>query len=615
VRLRLNIVQLLALANAALLLAAAGVGWDVTRRYGELVYQFNANNAQQVADVAVTNLAWREYVHQVSEIGRNVAQSDVLRGLLAVEDAGAIRAHLADEFGRGAISSGQVKALGFSVYGPSLKLIAEAWHGASAALPAALPASLHDAIAKREGADRVKIFWGVWMNGDEPRLSIVVPIGSLRPVGYIGVHADPIHALATLDQRLGMAVDITSIGSGRRLLAPDNFKIPPGAIVRENALVVRSPEGKPIASLMARQNVTDLARALDSTALWSFAIFALICGGISAGALAFIAMFVRQVGRRELAAQSELDQKRHEKLEADEARQRTEREAEAKRRVDVLRLADAFEANVKSVADFVSSASIATSSNAESLATLAQRASALAGAAAQASNQASANMQTAVEAAGQLSNSIADITRDVVQSSNIAETAVSEAHETNEAMRGLAASAQTIGDVVKLINTIAGQTNLLALNATIEAARAGEAGKGFAVVASEVKSLATQTAKATEEITAQVDAIQSSTRHAAAAIEQVGRTIDEISGIAKNVTAAMQRQSLATEDIALNVNKVADGACDVAANINGVNKAAAETGNLADTVLMASRDLARQSGTLHHEVGKFLSTVRAERAA
>jgi methyl-accepting chemotaxis protein len=443
----------------------------------------------------------------------------------------------------------------------------------------------------------------------------VVPVGSLRPIGYIGVHADPIHALATLDQRLGMAVEITSIGDGRSLLTPDNFKIPAGALVRESALALRSPQGEPLANLMVRQNVTDLARALQSTALWSFGIFALICGGISAGAVVLIAIFVHQVRQREAAAQAELDQKRREKTEADQARQRVEQDAEAKRRVDILRLADGFEASVKSVADFVSSASIANTATAESMAILAKHTSALAGAAASASNQASVSVQSAVGASGQLSSSIAEITREVVQSSKIAEKAVSEAHQTNAAMRGLSASAQKIGEVVNLINTIAGQTNLLALNATIEAARAGAAGRGFAVVANEVKSLATQTAKATEEITAQVVAIQSSTHHAVAAIEQVGHTIDEISGIARNVTAAMQQQSAATEDIARSVTKVADGASDVAVNISGVDTAAAETGDLADTVLAASRDLVQRAGTLHHEVERFLATVRADRAA
>jgi methyl-accepting chemotaxis protein len=178
-------------------------------------------------------------------------------------------------------------------------------------------------------------------------------------------------------------------------------------------------------------------------------------------------------------------------------------------------------------------------------------------------------------------------------------------------MTSLADTAQKIGEVVGLINAIAGQTNLLALNATIEAARAGEAGKGFAVVASEVKSLATQTAKATEEISAQIGAIQASTRNAADAIERVGRTITEISGIANNVAAAVEQQGAATQEIAFNVSRAATGAHDAAANITGVREAAAETGEVADQVLASSRELASQADTLHREVDRFLATVRA----
>jgi methyl-accepting chemotaxis protein len=199
----------------------------------------------------------------------------------------------------------------------------------------------------------------------------------------------------------------------------------------------------------------------------------------------------------------------------------------------------------------------------------------------------------------------------VTRSSNIASKAVGEANETNRVMRGLANSADKIGEVVGLINAIAGQTNLLALNATIEAARAGEAGKGFAVVAAEVKSLATQTAKATDEITAQINAIQSSTRHAADAIERVSQTIMEISGIAGGVAAAVGQQGMATHDITENITRAAMGAREAAANIGGVHEAAGETDHVADEVLKASRDLAERADTLNYEVEKFVATVRA----
>jgi methyl-accepting chemotaxis protein len=603
----LNIVHLLAIANAVLLLAAAGVGWDMTRRYSGLVYDFNARNAQKVVDFAVDELAWNDYSQRVSRIGRDIAEGERLRKLLTEKDAAAIHAALADEFGRGTISSGRIKVLGLSAYDSNMTPVGEVWRGTAWAIPGAVL----DAVRKREGLDRLKALTRVWMDGDEPRFSAFLPVGGLRLLGYIGIHADPIRALATLDQRLGMTVEVVTKTKGRQLLVANNFKIPENAVIHQSTLVVHGPEKDTIAILKVRQDVTNLTGALNSTALWSLGIFIIICGGIAAGAVSVVAIFSRQVRRREAAGRAELDQQRQEKSEAETARLRAGREADATRRAELLRLADTFEASVKSVVDFVSSASFETAANAESLVTVAQRASHLAEAAAGASNQASENVHAVADTSEELSNSAAEITRQVTRSSNIAGKAVAEAGETNEVMRGLANTAQKIGEVVGLINAIAGQTNLLALNATIEAARAGEAGKGFAVVASEVKSLATQTAKATEEITAQIDAIQSSTRSAADVIGRVGRTITEISGIATNVASAVEQQGMATQEIAYNVNKAATGAHDAATNITGVREAAAETGQVANKVLTASRELARQADTLHHEVDSFLSTVRA----
>jgi methyl-accepting chemotaxis protein len=606
-RVRLGIVSVLTITNVGVLLAAAGVGWDMTRRYDELFYSFNARNAQKIADAGVADLAWREYAQLVVEIGRNIAQGDALRQMLVDRNTEAIRTRLEDDFRRGVISSGQVKVVGLSLYDAAMNPVAEVWRGKAAALPPAL----RDAVAKREGTDRLKILWRVWHDGDEPRLTAVVPVGGLRLVGYLAVHADPVHALATLDQRLGMAVEILAIDTGRQLLAPENFRIPAAADRREDFLAVRGPQQQPIAKLRVIQDVTELTGALDRVAFWSLCVFVLICGAISAAGVVLVALFVRRLRRRETAAQNELEQRRRDKAEADEAILRAAQTAEASRRAELLRLADSFEANVKSVAQFVSSASAETTANAESLATVADHTAKLAEAAAEASDRACANVQSVAATSGEWVGSIGEITRQATRSTNIAEKAVAEAKETNEAMRGLAGATQKIGEVVDLIRAIAGQTNLLALNATIEAARAGEAGKGFAVVASEVKLLAGQTAKATEEITGQIEAIQSSTQYAAAAIERVGQTINEISGIAANVTAAVERQGAATAGIAHSVEKTVNGAQDVAGNIAGVDKAAAETSRVAETVLATSRELTRQADGLRSEVERFLRTVRA----
>jgi methyl-accepting chemotaxis protein len=262
---------------------------------------------------------------------------------------------------------------------------------------------------------------------------------------------------------------------------------------------------------------------------------------------------------------------------------------------------------VKEVVGVVASASSEMESAAQSMSATAEETNRQAGAVAAASEEASSNVQTVASAAEELSSSISEITRQVTQSSDVARKAVEEAAKTNATVKGLAEAAQKIGEVVNLINEIAGQTNLLALNATIEAARAGEAGKGFAVVASEVKSLANQTAKATEDIGRQISAIQSATEAAVGAIQGIGKTIEEIAKIATNIASAVEEQGAATQEIARNVQQASAGTQEVTSNISGVTKAATETGAAAGQVLTAARELATQGDTLKKEVEGFLA--------
>lgn len=220
-------------------------------------------------------------------------------------------------------------------------------------------------------------------------------------------------------------------------------------------------------------------------------------------------------------------------------------------------------------------------------------------------------MQTVASAAEELHSSIAEIARQVAQSSAIAGKAVDDARRTDTIVKTLASGAQRIGDVVGLINSIAGQTNLLALNATIEAARAGDAGKGFAVVASEVKSLANQTAKATEDISKQISEIQSATGEAVQAIESIAGTIEELSTIASSIASAVEEQGNATQEIARNVQEAASGTQHVSANIAGVSEGARETGAAAGRVLDAAGNLSSQAEQLRGDVRTFISDVKA----
>ncbi|HYH18934.1 MAG TPA: methyl-accepting chemotaxis protein [Azospirillum sp.] len=301
-------------------------------------------------------------------------------------------------------------------------------------------------------------------------------------------------------------------------------------------------------------------------------------------------------------------------IEAD--RLRTEQEAqkiaaEQQRRAMMLELADDFEGHVNGVVEHVSAAAREMNATATAMSAAAEQATRQAGAAATAAEQASANVQTVASAAEELSSSIAEIGRQVSQSSDIARHAVGQAERTNGIVGGLNQAAQKIGEVVELINTIAGQTNLLALNATIEAARAGEHGKGFAVVASEVKSLANQTAKATEEIAGQINGVQGATQEAVGAIQEILKTIGDISRTTTMIASAVEQQQAATGEIARNVEQAARGTQEVATNIVGVNAAAVEAGRAAGQVLQESGELSRQSESLRREVGGFIAKVRA----
>jgi methyl-accepting chemotaxis protein len=321
---------------------------------------------------------------------------------------------------------------------------------------------------------------------------------------------------------------------------------------------------------------------------------------------------------KEEAARAE-EQRRHDAEEAErraEGDRRTQQErarieAEQQRKAELASLADAFEASVKAVVSTVSASANEMQSSASTMSATAEETSRQATAVAAASEQASTNVQTVATAAEELSSSIHEITRQVTDSSRTAKEAVEQARATGTTVDGLATAAQKIGDVVKLITDIASQTNLLALNATIEAARAGEAGKGFAVVASEVKSLATQTSKATEEIAKQIESVQSRTAEAVGAIQTIGRKIEQVNEIAASIAAAMEQQGDATTEISRNVLQAAQGTQEVSKNIASVTQSSGETGAAASQMNEASGELSRQAETLRHEVDKFIARVRA----
>jgi methyl-accepting chemotaxis protein len=296
-------------------------------------------------------------------------------------------------------------------------------------------------------------------------------------------------------------------------------------------------------------------------------------------------------------------------LEAEQ--KETEQRVAAQRKADMHRLADDFQAAVGQIVETVSSASTELEAAAATLTKTAEVTQELSGTVAAASEQASANVQSVASATEEMTSSVNEISRQVQESAKISGEAVKQARDTDARINALSQAAGRIGDVVKLITAIAEQTNLLALNATIEAARAGEAGRGFAVVASEVKQLASQTAKATDEISTQIAGMQTATQESVAAIKEIGGTIARISEIASTIAAAVEEQGAATQEIARNVGEAAKGTAQVASNITDVNRGAGETGSASSQVLSSAQSLSSESNHLKAEVDKFLSTVRA----
>jgi methyl-accepting chemotaxis protein len=294
-----------------------------------------------------------------------------------------------------------------------------------------------------------------------------------------------------------------------------------------------------------------------------------------------------------------------------EAKVKQDLVAAKQRKADMMELANNFEAAVGEIIDTVSSASTELEASARTLTTTSERSQQLATMVASSSEEASTNVQSVASATEEMASSVNEISRQVQTSASIANEAVAQARKTNDRVGELAKAASRIGDVVELINTIAGQTNLLALNATIEAARAGEAGRGFAVVASEVKALAEQTAKATGEISQQITGIQNATQESVGAIKEIGDIIGKMSEIASTIASAVEEQGAATQEISRNVQQAAQGTQQVSANITDVQRGTSETGSASSQVLSAAQSLSRDSNRLKTEVGKFLNTVRA----
>lgn len=375
-------------------------------------------------------------------------------------------------------------------------------------------------------------------------------------------------------------------------------------------------------------NTTGMMWIISAVALVLGGISALLVGRLIAGSIAGIVARMKDLAEGKLDIHIQGGDRKdelgdmaralvvfkdnaHEKvrLEAEQAELALSMEQE--KRQAMQELADSFEMSVNEVVGAVSSASELMVSLAEKMSNSAGRAGERSIAVAAASEEASTNVETVAAASEEMSNSIAEVSQRIGQTATMTDEAARGADSTTHAVSKLATSAQTVGEVISLISAIAEQTNLLALNATIEAARAGEAGKGFAVVASEVKNLANQTAKATEQISAQIMGMQGETDAVVESIDKIGTMIQELNSTSSSIAAAVEEQHSATQEITRNTQQAADGTREVSSNITEISTAVQETGQAASEVLSASSQLANDAGRLRESVANFLKTVRA----
>jgi methyl-accepting chemotaxis protein len=423
----------------------------------------------------------------------------------------------------------------------------------------------------------------------------------------------------------GSILELSGLYEGKmRPLIAEIFKVLDGAkvsLVKDNAVAMEQ------ATTLVGSSTTIQAVAATASALIGICLAFLIGRGIVNPITGMTAAMARlaggdrsteipsrqrgdEIGKMAAAVQVFKDNMiETERLRGQQAE--TEAQQAKQRKADMIKLADGFEGAVGEIIESVSSASTELEASAGTLTSTAARAQELTTVVAAASEEASTNVQSVASATEELTSSVNEISRQVQESARMANEAVDQARKTNDRVSELSKAAARIGDVVELINTIAGQTNLLALNATIEAARAGEAGRGFAVVASEVKALAEQTAKATGEIGQQISGIQAATQESVGAIKEISGTIERLSEISSTIAAAVEEQGAATQEISRNVQQASQGTRQVSSNITDVQRGASETGSASSQVLSSAQSLSTESNRLKLEVGKFLATVRA----
>lgn len=552
---------------------------------------------------------WTGYSESVASLASEIAQQSELRSAVTAADADSLRAILPEMLRRDAVTSGAVDVRALSALRPDGSEISR--HVTDGRF--ALPDEVRQQIAAREGADRLRTLTVFWRTPEgQPRLTVVAPVGGFRLAGYLAVHSDALHPLAGTDVSLGNEVGFSVFERDVPLRQLDAFQLGPEAVRESARLEVLFDTGEPALAAQVTWDVAETRAMMGQVRFYSILGIVVVMAIVGVSTLVAVRQLMRRVSRREAAeVKARAEAKAAEEAEQLEAQNKMRAEAEKKRREGMIELADKLDFSVNAVVYGVSAAASQIDSHSGAMVSLAETTSERGDAVSRDADSASNDVQAVASASEELSASINEIGEQVSKAADVAVTAVNEAHSISEQAQTLGAVTEQIGAVVDLIQQVAEQTNLLALNATIEAARAGEAGKGFAVVATEVKSLASQTSEATEEISRKITSVRDASNEVVSGIEGISGIVESFNEISSSVAATVEQQRAATSEIARSVSQAAHGAAGIATSIGDVNSAAVETTQKAEELQTAAGDLSQQAGALSDEMSAFLQQLRS----
>jgi methyl-accepting chemotaxis protein len=610
-RIRAGLLPLLVVANLTILASAAFVGWRMTDAYEAAFDAYRQSTAQEMLDARVAAELWDRHGAEVAALAQQIAGGQALRQAVTARDRAVLEPMLVEEWRRGVVSSGTITLLGLGLYAPDFTPIAAAWRAGSEQLDPSIIA----AASVREGAERLRTLPRSWLSDGRPRLTMLVPVGGLRLVGYLAVTVDPLPALAGLDSALSMALTVRSLANGAALLSPRNVAPPEPSQAGVSHLTLHGLDGAPLATVEAVADLAVLRGTLGAIRDGALATFLLVSGTVAFLATVVVWLAVRrarQASAKAAAALAEREAEAH-RIEAEraEAQRRADRQAAEARETEMRRMAETIRARVQGAVREIEAEASSLRAAAESLTVQSRTTRETAGSVARVCDDAQGQADQVAQECSRVAESVAAVARGCAQAAERAAGAVRRATEVAASVERLTAASGEIGRVLDLIGEIAGRTTLLALNATIEAARAGEAGKGFAVVASEVKQLAAQTARATAEIGSRVAAIRDGTGDTASALATIGGEIRAIDAVLAELVATVDAQAQAVRDIAAGAAKVAGGSAGARQGMQTLDRSVVAADAAVVEVAQGITALSEEVAALDRDVTDVIAELNA----